>query len=156
MSPTLIAKDLMTKKVTTVSPEVSIKDAALKLFKMGVSSLPVVDGENHVIGIISEGDLIKMALPSYALEAGRLSFLPEYEPFERKLANADKVKIKEIMREAMTIEEDEPIIEVARLMVIKQVRSIPVVKDAKLTGMISRCDVLKEMVRRSGILGETK
>ena len=149
----LKVKDLMTKDVITVSPDMTVKDAANMLFERNISGLPVVDSENRIVGMITEKDIIKMALPSYFDDVGSLSFLPSFEPFDKRLAQADKILVKDIMRkEVVTTTEDENIVEVARLMVVKLARRIPVVRDKKLIGIIARSDIVREMARRSGII----
>jgi CBS domain-containing protein len=153
----LKVKDLMTKDVITVFPDMTVKEAANVLYKRKISGLPVVDPEKRLVGMITEKDIIKMALPTYFDNVGSLSFLPSFELFDEKLARADKVLVKEVMRkEVITTTEDENIVEVARLMVIKLARRIPVLREGKLIGIISRSDIVREMEKRSGIIKEGK
>lgn len=153
----LKVKDLMTKKVVTVSPDITVKDAANMLFEKEISGLPVVDKKGKLVGMITEKDIIRMALPTYFGEVQSLSFLPPPESFEKRLAQADKVLVSDIMRkEVVTTNEEENILEIARLMVVKQARRIPVLKEGKLVGIITRGDIVKEMARRSGIIEEKK
>jgi CBS domain-containing protein len=150
----LNVKDLMTREVMTVAPEMSVRDAAKLLFEKEISGLPVVSQDNKIIGMITEKDLIAMALPNYLEKLGDFDFILNEEPFTKKIADADKVKVKDIMRkDVLCVSEDTPIPEVARLMIIKKVRRIPVLdKDKKLIGIIARADIVKEIAKKTGIV----
>lgn len=146
--------DLMTREVFTVPPEMSVKEVAKLLFEKEISGLPVVDEQKKVIGMITEKDLISMALPKYLEKLGDFDFILDEEPFLKKIADADKVKVKDIMRrEVLCVKEDVPVPEVARLMIVNKVRRIPVLdKDKKLVGIIARADIVKEIARKTGII----
>jgi CBS domain-containing protein len=146
--------DLMTREVITVPPEMSVKEVAKLLFEKEISGLPVVDEQKKVIGMITEKDLIAMALPKYLEKLGDFDFILDEEPFLKKIADADKVKVKDIMRrEVLCVKEEMPVPEVARLMIVNKVRRIPVLdKDKKLVGIIARADIVKEIARKTGII----
>lgn len=146
--------ELMTREVITVPPDMSVKEVAKLLFEKEISGLPVVDENKKVIGMITEKDLIAMALPNYLEKLGDFDFILDEEPFLKKIADADKVKVKDIMRkEVLCVKEEAPVPEVARLMIVNKVRRIPVLdKDKKLTGIIARADIVKEIARKTGII----
>lgn len=150
----LKVKDLMTKEVFTVPPDMSVKEAARLLFEKEISGLPVANQENKIIGMITEKDLIAMALPNYLEKLGDFDFILDEEPFIKKIADADKVRVKDIMRkEVLCVDEDTPLPEVARLMIINKVRRIPVLDKSKnLVGIIARADIVKEIARKTGII----
>lgn len=143
------AKDIMTKEVVTIKEEDTIEDAARLLNKNGISGLPVVDEDNLVKGIITEGDLIrrvsKISAPSY------IEILGGYIPLERKKDYIDKLNrymgylVKDMMsKDVITLSEDAEIEEIATLMVQKKIKRIPIVNDGKrLIGIISRKDIMK-------------
>jgi len=147
--------ELMTKEVLTVSPDMSVKDVAKLLFEKEISGLPVVDAESRVIGMVTEKDLINMAMPKYLEEKGLedFAYILDEGPFWKKVAEADRLKVKDIMRkEVLCVTEDMPVPEVARLMISKKVRRIPVLRDGKLVGIIARADIVKEISRQTGII----
>jgi CBS domain-containing protein len=147
--------DLMTREVMTVPPEMSVKSAAKLLFEKEISGLPVVDAERRVIGMITEKDIINMAMPKYLQE-------PEYQdfayildtgPFWKKVAEAEKLAVKDIMRkDVLCVSGDMSVPEVARLMISKGIRRIPVLKDKKLVGIIARADIVREIAKETGII----
>ncbi|MGB9613674.1 MAG: HPP family protein, partial [Candidatus Margulisiibacteriota bacterium] len=73
--------ELMTTEVLTVSPEMSIREAAKLLFQREISGLPVVDENRKVVGMITEKEIIGMALPKYAEELGDFDVVLHEEPF---------------------------------------------------------------------------
>jgi CBS domain-containing protein len=102
----------------------------------------------RVVGIISEKHLIKAALPDYESLIEHMSFSPDVEPFDELLKKEDEIKVAEIMtRKVFTCTEDTPIVEVAAMMMFKNIRRVPVVKDDKLIGMILRSDIVSKVIR---------
>jgi CBS domain-containing protein len=91
-------KELMTKNVITVLQSMNVRDAAEMLFNMGISGLPVVNDQKNLVGMITEKDIIGMALPKYVEKLGSLAYTFDMVPFAKTLAEADKVLVKEIMR----------------------------------------------------------
>lgn len=145
------AKDIMTRDVVTIKGGDTVKAAAKIINENDLSGLPVVDEDNKVIGIITEGDLIrrvsKLSGPSY------IEILGGIFPLERKKDFIDKVNkstgylVKDMMTEdVITISEDAELEEVATLMVKEKVKRIPIVDDEKrLIGIISRKDVMEHI-----------
>jgi len=146
--------ELMTKEVLTVSPEMSVREAAKMLFAREISGLPVVDENKRVVGMITEKEIIAMALPKYTEELRDFDIILNEEPFQKKVADADKIKVKDIMRrEVLCVNEDVSVAEVARLMIAKKQRRIPVLdKEKKLVGIIARADIVKEIAKETGIV----
>ncbi len=146
---------LMTRDVMTISPEMTVKEAARELFEKKISGLPVVDKDGQVIVMITEKDLIAMALPQYLQGEGLQDFayILDEEPFNKKILEADRILVKDIMRRDVTcVTEETPVPEVARLMLAKKVRRIPVVRNKKLIGIIARADIVREIARQAGII----
>jgi CBS-domain-containing membrane protein len=109
-----------------------------------VSAFPVLDSADKVIGVVSEADLLlKEAAPDYLKGALRLSWRPA-ERFKAAGVTAAEVMTKP----AVTIGEDAPVAEAARLMQSRRVKRLPVVDDyGRLRGIVSRADVLSVFER---------
>lgn len=146
--------ELMTRDVMTIPLEMNVKEAAKILFERQISGLPVVDSERRVVGMITEKEIIAMALPQYTEQLSDFDVILDEEPFHKKVAEADKVKVKDIMRkEVLCISEDVSVPEVARLMIVKKARRIPVLdRNKKLVGIIARADIVKEIAKETGII----
>lgn len=146
--------ELMTREVMTIPPEMSVREAAKILFEREISGLPVADQQNNVVGMITEKEIISMALPKFAEQFGDFDIILDETPFEKKLAEADKIKVKDVMRkDVLCVSEDTSVAEVARLMIAKKARRIPVLdKNRKLAGIIARADIVKKIARETGII----
>lgn len=146
--------ELMTREVMTIPPEMSVREAAKALFEREISGLPVADEKRNVVGMITEKEIISMALPKFAEQFGDFDVILDETPFEKKLAEADRIKVKDVMRkDVLCVPEDISVAEVARLMIAKKARRIPVLdKNKKLVGIIARADIVKKIARETGII----
>jgi CBS domain-containing protein len=120
------ARDVMNKRVTAATPRAIGRDLALQLLSGMYSGLPVVDANHHVIGVVTEFDLLK------AVQDGK---------------DLQTVKAEEIMgTPAVCVEEDDPIEAVIAKMTTHHIIRVPVIRDGKLAGVISRADILSRMI----------
>ncbi len=142
------ADEIMSMNVMTVSPDTHVRDVARKLLERGVSALPVIDGEGHILGIISEGDLMRRR------ESGT-----ERHPswWLRLVQNpgdtaADYVKThglhaKDVMtRNVITVSESTPAAEIAELLEKHRIKRVPVVRQGKIVGIVSRANLLHGLI----------
>ena len=145
-------KDLMTKNVTTIPQDMNVRDAAKMLVNLEISGLPVVNDDKELVGMITEKDILGMALPKYVEKLGSLAYTFDMVPFAKTLAEADKVQVKEIMRKkVITTTVDTSVPEVARIMIVKRIRRIPILdqEDDRLVGIVTRHDIVKEIFEES-------
>ena len=126
----------------------TIRKAAEEISTNQCSDLVVVDDDNNFIGVLSEGDLIRNILPELSKvmkEGGTLS--SSYDLFmDTSKAHADKGFEHLVLRDPITIHPDEDVLKAAGLMVTKQIRRLPVVKEGKLVGSVSRADVCRKVM----------
>ncbi len=142
---------IMTKDVVTLSPQTTVKDAVSLLFKLKMSGLPVVDEENHVIGMFTEKDVLRTILPSYVEQFEALTKVFGHKGLERRMSQLETIKVGEIMRkEVVCVEEHTPIVEVAKIMLVQNVRRIPVLRDNRLVGIVAREDILRSILTMTG------
>lgn len=144
----MIAEEIMTKEVITVGPEDLVERVLKILNEKKISGLPVVDQENRVIGIVSEGDLLvrskDLRLPSYLQFLSGIIYLESPERFEREIKKAVATKVKDIMTsKVITAHPNTSVTELATLMVEKQVNRLPITQDNRLVGIVSRADVIR-------------
>lgn len=135
--------DIMTKRVITVSPIDPIATAANFMLANGVSGLPVVDNQNHVLGIITEHDFLThddhVHIPSY------LNFLMGVERTDNMPNEIKKITVGDLMTSAViTILPEASIVEAATILSRDKINPLPVVDgDGFLQGIISRSDIVK-------------
>lgn len=141
------AKDVMTTKLTTVSPGNSVKRAAQTMLDCGVSGLPVVDDNAHLVGIISEGDLLSRT----ELDSGRFAAGDQGAAFAEQRARAyvksHSWNVGDVMTPSVVaVDEDTPIGRVAALMEEHGIKRVPVTHEGKLVGIVSRRDLVRAIV----------
>jgi CBS domain-containing protein len=137
-------KNVMTTSVVAVREDANFKEMITVLRSRRVSAFPVLDRADKVIGVVSEADLLlKEAAPDFPKGLVRLS----WRLTER--SKAAGVTAADVMtRPAVTISEDAPVAEAARLMQSRRVKRLPVVDDTgRLRGIVSRADVLSVFER---------
>ena len=108
----------------------------------------VVDKEDKLVGIVTEGDIIKVLVPKYAAVDESLISVMDVNYFERKCKESKNLTINEIMSKvAFMVNEDDPIIKAAALIVVNKIQSVPVVKDKKVVGIVPRSILLKHITK---------
>ena len=113
---TLTARDLMTTNVRTVQPTTSVEAAARIMFEESISGLPVVDANNHLIGVVSEFDVLAK----------------------------DGETVADIMTQnVITVGEDSDPETIARMLIEQHIRRLPVVREGQIIGIISRSDLIR-------------
>jgi CBS-domain-containing membrane protein len=136
------AKDVMTTKVISVSPGSPVHKVVDLLLKYRISAVPVVDSAQKLVGIVSEGDLLR---PESVSSAGtrRLSWMGEmvsgggsYEKSSGRTANTV------MTRSVVTVNEDTPLNEIAGLLERHHIKRVPVLSNGRLVGVVSRANLL--------------
>jgi CBS domain-containing protein len=138
-------KELMTRDLTAAEPTMTVRELIELFYRSGLSSVPVVNEEGRIVGIISERDIIEGALPGY-FEV--LHGITDMNHLSQKLREIENDRIEFYMTpEVVTVEEDEDDLVAADLMIRKNVKSLPVVnKDGIFVGVLRRIDLLKDLL----------
>jgi CBS domain-containing protein len=144
------SKDVMTTNVLTVGPDTDVRTIARSLIERGISAVPVVDHAGRIIGIVSEGDLMRRA------EAGTerhpswwLALFAGPEDTARDYAKSHGLTAKDVMtRPAITVAEDAPLGEIATLLERHRIKRVPVVRDGTIVGIVSRANLLHGLVAK--------
>ena len=138
------AHQLMTRKVISVAPETAIVEAAKLMLKNHVSGLPVVDDEGTLVGIVSEGDFLRRAEIGTPRTRGRLlKFLFGWGVSAEDYVHEHGRKVSEIMTPSpKTVGEQATLQDIVALMEQNSIKRVPVVRDGKLVGIVSRSNLL--------------
>lgn len=138
-------KEIMTRDLTAVEPSMTVRELIELFDKSGLTSVPVVNEEGRILGIVSERDIIEGALPGY-FEV--LYGITDMNHLSQKLREIEHDHIEFYMTpEVFKIEEDEDDLTAADLMIRKNIKSLPVInKDGILVGMLRRIDLLKDLL----------
>jgi CBS-domain-containing membrane protein len=141
----MLAKDVMTTDVVTVSPDTEIHEIARLLLERRISAVPVVDGARSVLGIVSEGDLIDR--PESQTRHGRswwLELFSDVEDRARAYLREHGTCAKDVMTaEVVTVTEDAPLSDVAAVLERRRIKRVPVVREGRLVGIVSRANLLQ-------------
>lgn len=144
----LMVKDVMRHHVATVTRDDTLKDVANEMFKHRLSALAVVDDSGRLVGVINDRDLIKAALPDYKSLISNLNYSMDIEPFEELLKREDKIKVSQLYRDDYEVTTPETkIVEVAAMMIFKDIRRVFVVSDDRLAGVLLRKDIVNMIIR---------
>lgn len=147
----LTARDIMTPDPLTVAPDLSVTEAARLMVENRIGALPVLEGEK-LIGIVTEGDLImqdvKVEFPTYLhLLDGLIMYPGATARFETELKKAVGATVADVMTaQAVTVQADLGVSDLATLMVDRDVSRIPVLEGAKLVGIVSKSDIVRSLI----------
>jgi len=146
------AKDIMTSEIISVTVEDTVEGVAKLLTQHKISGIPVLDGDGKLVGIVTEADLLvrnkEIHIPSAFALLGGVIWLENPKKFEEELKKAVAVKVKDIMTEKVyTVGEEATLEEIATLMADKKVNRVPVVREGKVIGIVSRGDIVKSLVK---------
>ena len=141
-------KEIMTKDITSISPETNAKEALELLQKMQISGLPVIDGKNKLIGMFTEKEVLSAILPSYVEKVGRFIYQENPKAVKQKVSALKTLRVADVMRrDVVTVDEDTTLCEVARIMLTQKARRLPVLNKAKtVVGIIARGDLVRALV----------
>jgi len=141
------AVDVMVRDVVTVRPDTNVAEAIKLLTEHDVSALPVLDEEGNLVGMLSEADLIHRA------EIGTEKQRPWWQEavtgastLAEEFAKSHGKRVGEIMTPGVfAVTEETPISEIAALLERKRIKRVPVVKDGKLVGIVSRSNLIQAL-----------
>jgi len=145
------AMDVMTTGVITVDPDMSVQAVAKLLFERGISGVPVVDAADRLVGIVSEGDLLHRVETGTERVAGRrrswwLDTIASDQELARDYVKSHGRTAKDVMtREVIAVTEATDLAEVAMLLETKRIKRVPVLRDGKLVGIVSRANLVRAL-----------
>lgn len=139
------ASDVMTRNVVTVSPETTVPELVQVLLSRNISGAPVVDAAGALVGIVTEGDLVRRAeLGTEKKRGGWLAFFTGTATMAQEYIRSHATKVSDIMTPGVVaVSLDAPLAEIADLMEEKHVRRVPVVDGGKVVGIVSRANLLR-------------
>ena len=144
------ARDIMSTKVVTVSPSTSVRDVAGLMVEKHVSGLPVLNDNGTLVGMVSEGDLLRR--PEIGTEKHRrrwVSFFSGVDSQAREFTKSHALRASDVMTEQVIhVSEETPLGDVVALMEKHNIKRLPVLSDGELVGIVSRADLLRALAAR--------
>ena len=145
------ARDVMTRDVASVASDTPMRKIAALLLAKRISAVPVVDGSGAPIGMVSEGDLTgRSEAEREARQDWWLTILAEGEAVNPEfLASLNYPTARDIMSApAITVGEEASLEEFAELLTTHRIKRVPVVRDGRIVGIVSRADLVRALAAR--------
>jgi CBS domain-containing protein len=141
------ARDIMTWPVVSIEPEASVQEAIVRMLKHRISALPVVAAGGAMIGIVSEGDLLRRGeIGTQRQRPHWLEFLLGPGRLAREYAHTHGRKVKEVMSiDVETVGENASLDDIVTLMERRHIKRVPVMRDGRLAGIVSRANLMQAL-----------
>jgi CBS domain-containing protein len=134
----MLVRDVMTREVIVAAPDTRLEEAADTLVRRRLSAIPVVDDEGHVVGILTDRQVMTHFLPGLEDPGGGRPDRPDV---------IRDGTVRDVMeRTVMCVNENEPLGDVVRLMLDKEIERFPVVSDSRLVGFLTRGDIIRRLL----------
>jgi CBS-domain-containing membrane protein len=146
----LKAKDIMSRKVHSVTLDTGVEELARLFVEKRVSAMPVLDHDGTLRGIVTETDLVEqdkpLHIPTVISIFDWVLYLESEKNFRDEVQKITARKVGEICsNEVVTCSPETPVSEIAALMVEKKAHLIPVVEEGKVVGVVARLDIIRSM-----------
>lgn len=144
----MLAKEIMTKDVVKVTKDTPVKEIALLLIKKRISGVPVVDESGHILGVVTERDLLfKKKEPT------SVSWLYQYGEYtdpnkvSEEWHKVKGTKAEEIMsKHVVCLPENVTCARIAELMIKEGIKRVFIVREKRLVGVVSKADILRDVI----------
>ena len=144
------ARDIMSTRVVTVSPETAVRDIAALMIEKHIGGLPVLDDKGSLVGMVCEGDLLRR--PEIGTEKHRrrwVSFFTGVDEQARDFSKSHALRAGDVMSmQVVHVSEETPLGDVVGLMEKHNIKRLPVLAHGTLVGIVSRADMLRALAAR--------
>ncbi|MEN6414062.1 MAG: CBS domain-containing protein [Veillonellales bacterium] len=145
------AQDIMEKEVVSVNQQATVREIAQVLLDHKISGVPVVDDAGDLVGIVTEGDLLHKEMspriPHFVNILGAIIYYNGVRRYDEDFKKLMAGQACEMMtKKVITVDEDADIDAVVKLMIEHGIKRIPVVKDNKVLGIVSRRDIIRALL----------
>lgn len=144
----MIVADVMTRNVISVAPDATVEDAAKLMLQRGISGLFVVDAQGQLAGVVTEGDLLRR--DELGTQRHRPWWLRLLVSPGRQAADFTRThgrRVRDVMtQDVVTVASGAPLEDVVELMEQHRIKRVPVTQDGRVTGVVSRADLLRALV----------
>ncbi len=142
----MIVSNTMKRAVISASPQTTVLEAAKLMIQKGIGTLPVIDSNDTLIGVVKISDILNVFIPDYFDFIENLSFVHDFGALEdflpKDVPEIENVAIQTLMELPIAIEESESILRAATKMVRHDLIDLPVVNSqGQLVGLASHVDV---------------
>ena len=141
------ARDIMTSPVITAQPDTSVLDVVGLMLDNGISALPIISDKGFLLGLVSEGDLIRRSeIGARDYSSWWLAAIGGKVRLAEEFVKTHGIQACEIMtRDLVTVHEDTPVWKVAETLEKHRIKRVPVMRDDKVVGIVSRANLLQAL-----------
>ena len=141
------ATDVMTSEVATVDENASVTAVAKLLAERGISAVPVLDKDNRVIGMVSEGDLLhRVETGTEQCRSWWLEMIASTNQLAADYIKSHSSSVKDVMtRDVISVSDTTPVADIAILLETNRIKRVPVLHDGKLVGIVSRANIVRAL-----------
>ncbi|AET93623.1 signal-transduction protein (plasmid) [Burkholderia sp. YI23] len=143
------ACDIMTTSIITASPDMTVRHAAGTMVFAGISGMPVVDETGKLLGMITEGDLMHRAEIGTGVKhrAWWLDMVASTSELASQYVKEHAKTVKDLMTtDITTVTETCPVGDIAELLERRRIKRVPVMRDGKVVGIVSRSNLIRALV----------
>jgi CBS domain-containing protein len=146
----MLAKDIMTRTVATVRPETNLAEVATRMVTDHISGMPVVDDAGRLMGVITEGDLLRRwETGTETQHAGWIDLLLGPSRLANDYVQSHSRTVRDVMTDTVeTVAEDTPLADVVKLMEKRHIKRVPVMRGEALVGLVSRADLVRALAKK--------
>jgi CBS domain-containing protein len=152
------AQEVMTRDVVTVGPDATVGEIAALLVRHRISAVPVVSGDQQLIGIVSQTDLAHRS--ETGTEKRRkwwLEVFADPDVKAREYVKSHGLRARDIMtRFVVSVPQNESLGEVADVLDSHRIRQVPVVSKGRIVGMISRADIVRKLAETKAAASDAR
>jgi CBS domain-containing protein len=147
-STSMNACDVMTKDVVSVSPDTPVAEMARLMLEKRISGLPVLDRNGNLVGIVTEGDCLRRTETGTERKRPKwLEFLTGSGKLAEEYIHSHGRKVSEVMtHNPVSVDEETSLTEIVHLMETRRIKRVPVVRNGKVVGIVSRANLLHALV----------
>lgn len=138
-------KEIMTSSIFSVHTSHSIKEVSRFLLKHHLNSMPVVDHNSNLLGIITLADIFRALLPSQAELFREEPW--NFEKIEERAKEIADRKVDKVMSSpTITVTEDTSVVQAGSTLLLKGIKQLPVVRDGELVGIVTLTDIVEALI----------
>lgn len=143
----MYAKTVMNTVVVAVLPSTTVKQIAKILYEHRISAVPVIDKQERLVGIVSEGDLVfREELGTKSKQSWWLSFFEDTERRAHDYVKSHSTIARDIMTtKVISVTEETSVQQIAELLERHQIKRVPVLRDSKVVGIVSRANLVQSL-----------
>lgn len=146
------ARDIMTSPAITASTETTLLEIARLMLDYQISAVPIVDENQTVVGLVSEGDLVRRSeIGTEQKHSWWLSMFGNATVLAEEFVKSHGVTANQVMtKDVITASEDTPLYQIAETLEKKKIKRVPILRDGAVVGIVSRANLLQALTLQQG------